>query len=303
MFAGNALLRNYNSRFASSNSFVTCYLLGSFVLQIQYPNKVSSIPYPASTPYLTYLVAVEVDSNDFIWSANSLDSAIFRFDKTNNVWTKFNQGYKTTHITKDKRENLWFNNTTNAGVLKYDGSSWTSFDTINSCLDKRFYQPHIETFENNLWIVDNDTITGELIIAKIQPDNFCKVYDSLGIIAEPRQFVIDSTEKLWIATDKGVITFRDTGVYVNSIKKHFPKSKQVKVYPNPASSFITIDFAETQSKDYIIEIYSITGQKIKNIKTKSPSTTIDLKGFNSGLYIGKVILDSGETKSFRFVIE
>ncbi|MBC8146768.1 MAG: T9SS type A sorting domain-containing protein [Bacteroidetes bacterium] len=300
------LISNYNSRFDNNFNFILCSIFPNHLSFINPMSQFGRIAIPSSltqsTP--TLIEAIEIDSSGNYWTANCLDSGVFRYDKSNNSWTKYNQGYKTTHITKDKRGNLWFNNTTNAGVLKYDGTFWTSFDTINSCLDKRFYQPHIETFDNNLWIVDNDTITGELIIAKIQPDNFCIVFDSLGIIAEPRQFVIDSTETLWIATDKGVITFRDTGIYVNSIQAHNPKINNIMVYPNPTSDFITIDFGEIQKSEFEIEIYNITGQRVKSIKFKGKSLAeVNVKDLSQGLYIGKIFNSNSFVQTFKFVVE
>lgn len=65
------------------------------------------------------------------------------------------------------------------------------------------------------------------------------------------------------------------------------------VYPNPAQDFITIKSRNTISS---IEVFTLSGQKLLHEKTTSNNTTtIDVKSFNSGLYLLKI---NSETKSY-----
>jgi hypothetical protein len=76
--------------------------------------------------------------------------------------------------------------------------------------------------------------------------------------------------------------------------------KIVKLYPNPAKTYITFDFDKDQQKGRSITIYSFLGKKMYEAQNLSEKTTIALNDFNRGMYIyhltdvaGKVV-DSGK---------
>ena len=76
--------------------------------------------------------------------------------------------------------------------------------------------------------------------------------------------------------------------------------KLVKLYPNPAKSYITFDFDKDQQKGRTITIFSFLGKKMYETQNLSEKTTVALNDFNRGMYIyhltdaaGKVI-DSGK---------
>ena len=76
--------------------------------------------------------------------------------------------------------------------------------------------------------------------------------------------------------------------------------KIVKLYPNPAKSYITFDFDKDQQKGRTVTIYSFLGKKMYESQNLSEKTTIALDGFNRGMYIyhvtdaaGKVV-DTGK---------
>lgn len=79
-----------------------------------------------------------------------------------------------------------------------------------------------------------------------------------------------------------------------------PAGKIVKLYPNPAKTYITFDFDKDQQKGRSITIYSFLGRKMYEAQNLSEKTTVALNDFNRGMYIyhltdaaGKVI-DSGK---------
>lgn len=76
--------------------------------------------------------------------------------------------------------------------------------------------------------------------------------------------------------------------------------KFVKLYPNPAKSYITFDFDKDQQKGRTITIYSFLGKKMYEAQNLTEKTTVALNDFNRGMYIyhlsdasGKVV-DSGK---------
>jgi len=79
-----------------------------------------------------------------------------------------------------------------------------------------------------------------------------------------------------------------------------PGGKIVKLYPNPAKTYITFDFDKDQQKGRTVIIYSFLGKKMYEAQNLSEKTTIALNDFTRGMYIyhltdaaGKVI-DSGK---------
>lgn len=74
----------------------------------------------------------------------------------------------------------------------------------------------------------------------------------------------------------------------------------LKVYPNPATSYITFDFQKGFEKEYLIQVYNFLGKKMFESQELTEKTTLNLSDYNRGVYIyhlvdrtGKVI-DSGK---------
>ncbi|MBS1919274.1 MAG: T9SS type A sorting domain-containing protein [Bacteroidetes bacterium] len=74
----------------------------------------------------------------------------------------------------------------------------------------------------------------------------------------------------------------------------------LKIYPNPATSYITFDFQKGFEKGYLIQVYNFLGKKMYETQDISDKTTLNLTDYNRGVYIyhlvdrsGKVI-DSGK---------
>ena len=65
----------------------------------------------------------------------------------------------------------------------------------------------------------------------------------------------------------------------------------IKFYPNPASSYITIDLP-TNINNATVTIYSILGQQQIRTTTNKPQTNIDLDGLTNGVYLVEVSSDN-----------
>lgn len=59
----------------------------------------------------------------------------------------------------------------------------------------------------------------------------------------------------------------------------------IKLYPNPATSYITFDLQKGYQKGMSVQIYSFLGKKMYEIPNASQKTSIDLTDFNRGLYM------------------
>ena len=73
-----------------------------------------------------------------------------------------------------------------------------------------------------------------------------------------------------------------------------PVQKTLKIYPNPATSYITFEFDKTPEKGYSIQVYSFLGKKMYENQNLTERTTINLSDFNRGVYIYHLIDRSGK---------
>ena len=96
-----------------------------------------------------------------------------------------------------------------------------------------------------------------------------------------------SNAKLNCATQFNISDVEDYGVYfVSSLGTENIEHTNLKVYPNPVKDILNI---ETNAlEDVNIEIYSMSGQLIKSIKSDSQHIQIDVSMLSSGTYILKI---------------
>lgn len=80
----------------------------------------------------------------------------------------------------------------------------------------------------------------------------------------------------------GVPNNNDTTMSVTNVKNH---SEYVSVYPNPATSTITI--SSTWQQPLEVVIYSITGAKVQTIQVKPGKKTVDVSSLSKGTYFVK----------------
>lgn len=80
----------------------------------------------------------------------------------------------------------------------------------------------------------------------------------------------------------------------------------IKLYPNPATSYITFDLQKANDKGLSIQVYNFLGKKMyENQSVTTEKVTVDLAEFNRGVYIyhlrdlsGKII-ESGKFQVSR----
>ncbi len=82
--------------------------------------------------------------------------------------------------------------------------------------------------------------------------------------------------------------------------------KEMSIYPNPASDFISVEFNRNKGEDYILMVQNQLGQQLLKVKgtTTDVTTTeiLNIEGWTSGFYV--VILKSGDViDSKTFVIQ
>ena len=65
-------------------------------------------------------------------------------------------------------------------------------------------------------------------------------------------------------------------------------SNEISIYPNPTNGFFTVDLSSNYSKSTLIEIFSISGQKIYSENANQNIMTIDMSNNSKGIYFIKI---------------
>ncbi|NQU35756.1 MAG: T9SS type A sorting domain-containing protein [Bacteroidetes bacterium] len=65
-------------------------------------------------------------------------------------------------------------------------------------------------------------------------------------------------------------------------------NSNLRVYPNPATSTLFVELENSTQQSYNIEVYNSVGSKVYSVKVINKNTTIDVSGWNSGIYVVKV---------------
>ncbi|MEQ8624784.1 MAG: T9SS type A sorting domain-containing protein [Vicingaceae bacterium] len=130
-------------------------------------------------------------------------------------------------------------------------------------------------------------------------DNFKSVYEYPGICGDEA----NEETYTWLDDKKdlnGMLYYRvrlEEGEYtlVDSVLvKNRSTEKLLSVSPNPSSAVFQINIQKNQTETYKWELFSPNGLLLQQQQNQSDSQfRVDLAGLNSGVYILKVLLESG----------
>ncbi|HYM94918.1 MAG TPA: T9SS type A sorting domain-containing protein [Chitinophagaceae bacterium] len=65
--------------------------------------------------------------------------------------------------------------------------------------------------------------------------------------------------------------------------------KIIKLYPNPATSYINFDFQKDYQKGFSIQVYNFLGKKMYENQELTERTSINLNDYNRGVYIYRLV--------------
>ncbi len=87
---------------------------------------------------------------------------------------------------------------------------------------------------------------------------------------------------------------------VNSVKEEY-NTNDVQVFPNPANNSIT--FNTDSYQDFNLTIFNAIGQAVLQKQLTTSITTLNIQGFQQGMYYYQLINDKGKLISGKFVKE
>lgn len=101
----------------------------------------------------------------------------------------------------------------------------------------------------------------------------------------------------------------ETGEWSSIVALHTVKpvtNKPLKVYPNPATDYISMEFVGVVPSHFNLLVMDMSGKVIleeTDVETESNEYTLSLNGFNSGMYIIKLSDECGNTLINRFSVK
>lgn len=123
-----------------------------------------------------------------------------------------------------------------------------------------------------------------------------------GIIACGESQIPNQGQHGWILRlDSNGCEVENCVVGIDELMKE--KKGEVKIYPNPARDYVTIEYAGFEN-DGLVEIVDVYGRIITTNQTIADKTRVEINtsGFSSGLYIVRVIGNNTMKEKGRFNI-
>ena len=68
----------------------------------------------------------------------------------------------------------------------------------------------------------------------------------------------------------------------------------LRFFPNPATSFVNVDFQKSLEKGYTVQVYNFMGKKVYEAKIATQRLTIDLSDYTRGMYIYQLYDKAGK---------
>lgn len=86
-----------------------------------------------------------------------------------------------------------------------------------------------------------------------------------------------------------------SGAEITNIELRF------SVYPNPTTSFVTLEILEIELTQLSFTLFDLQGKLLFERKVAQTSTSIDLESYESGIYILNILDQNNLLKSFKII--
>lgn len=147
------------------------------------------------------------------------------------------------------------------GIAEWDGTKWCSMDTMTT--------DNADPLSATIY---KDSLYVGGVFLKIDGD-------SISFVAE------------WVGGDYTDSCGTTSTAGVSEVKV---KNKEVKVYPNPSNGIFQLEITNYKSGiNNEVEIYNVLGQQIYQSNINSDNTEINLSGQPQGVYLYRLINESG----------
>ncbi|MFN6945305.1 MAG: T9SS type A sorting domain-containing protein [Cytophagaceae bacterium] len=201
------MIRQSSSGAIVGLGFESFFTLNNGILKSFLQNEYPEIPFNFLSPAST------LDESNRVWFYNYLQKEIVSFSNGTSIRYDRNQvpllanASVMNAIEEDQEGNIWFG--LNNGLLKFNGTSWSSFTTENS-----------ELSDHNIIDLHYDPTLGLLALTQNALFSYSgsdfDEHSTLSPFLEdkvPGKVVADNSGKLWITSNLGLIAFSSEGEY------------------------------------------------------------------------------------------
>jgi hypothetical protein len=221
------------------------------------------------------------------YDANNNITSQLAQSRNGSTWVNFSQGLytydannnQTSEIWQDWNGSGWVNGLQN--IYTYDANNnrtielwqnWNGSDWVNDTQFTFTYDA-----KNNLTSKLKQTCNGS---DWENPSQYIYTYDA-------NNFTISDSYKYW-NSDGTVVTGGDSTHYyfktVLGINDRPFTAESLNIYPNPASTTITISMPTMPKRNTFMTIIDITGKEVLKFELKQKQTLLDLSGLSQGVY-------------------
>ncbi|MDP5201394.1 ELWxxDGT repeat protein [Flavobacterium sp. DG2-3] len=167
--------------------------------------------------------------------------------------------------------------------------------------DNLFYLA--EMFPKSVWMINDKMNTPEQLNVNILNNKNFEEYDSIQELGATSNALYfngrnnTSGNELYVAkVNLGSLGLPDSNL---SEKEN---QKEIKIYPNPANKFVTIESLNNTIAKF--EVYNLLGEKIDQQMNKDLNQKLkyDLNKLNNGIYFIKASLSNGKTDNIKLIV-
>jgi ligand-binding sensor domain-containing protein len=214
-------------------------------------------------------------------------------------------GDDVTAIIEDPSGNLWFgvwNNGGPGGLVKYDGTNWVVYDTSNSSMEYSAVYTILWDACDNIWC-------GGAWLHHFDHTAWTSYEDAYLPDYHVESIYEDCSGAIWVATLEGVARFSNdcsTSPDCSTSSLCVPKAalpdaavKDVLIYPNPVSDYLTITVDAGLANSDIV-VWDLIGAERLSENLTGATTHLDLSDLPPGMYIIQISSPNGSYQQ-RFI--
>ena len=229
------------------------------------------------------------------------------YDAQNNLSTGLFQDWSGSDWVNVSRNNYTYdanNNLTSELQQMWNGTTWLDLlqSTYTYDSDNKMTRELMQTWNGIAW-----TTNGQVIfiydVNKNQIGQLCQGWDGstwvnsyqVGYTYDASNFIKSLSYKNWNDAGTKIINGDSAFYYYHTvlgINELMAKNAGIAVYPDPASSQITIDISANKAQGSI-SIVNFNGQEVFTGQVNQPKTQLDISGLSGGVYYVRLTSNRG----------